>query len=381
MTLQSRNLRRQRRSLWGFTLLELLIVIAIILLLVIATLPRLKQALDESKLREGSRQLNSYFAMAKSRAATTGRPCGVWFVGEPVGDPTATPALWQSRQFYLAETPPPYSGDFLESRAWITDSSGNNLATAANGPNWRINFVNAPGGLLTLIGNGDNFQIRFDHKGPYFTGWRNPADGLFYIIAPALTVPPTANGFYNANTNPLAGYQFEIVRIPQRIGAPLTLPQGTSVDLNYSGFGSTGVNFLTESNPVGQLIARVPSLPAVLLMFSPDGHVDSVSYFTWDTNVSQYRLVSGNPQGTTHFLVGRPEKVLNFSVGIPPAANSNITDNDALWVSVARLTGSVTTTDNGFTNNPNLLPMTPTFSDYLFNAREYARNQDVKGGR
>jgi hypothetical protein len=116
-------------------------------------------------------------------------------------------------------------------------------------------------------------------------------------------------------------------------------------------------------------------------MFAPDGHVDSVSYRTWDSSNSVYRFVSGNPQGTTHFLVGRPEKVLNFSVGAPPSSTSNITDNDALWVSVARLTGSVTTTENGFTDNPNLLPNMPTFANYLYNAREYARNQDVKGGR
>src|SRR5436190_9495166 len=255
MILQARNLRRQRKSLWGFTLLEMMIVVAIMLLLVIATLPRLKQALDESKLREGSRQLNSYFAMARSRAATTGRACGVWFVGEVVGDPNATPALWQSRQFYLAETPPPYSGDFVESRVWITDSSGNNLATVANGPNWRINFVNAPGGLLSLIGLGDFFQIRFDHKGPFFRGQRNSNDGFFYIIG-GPTVPPTANGFYNINTNPNAGYQFEILRNPQRIGAPLALPQGTTVDLNYSGFGGAGVNFYAETNPQPQIFAN-----------------------------------------------------------------------------------------------------------------------------
>src|SRR5947208_3352673 len=91
MSLQSSNLRRQRASLGGFTLLEMMIVIAIMLLLVIATLPRLKQALDESKVRESSRQLSSHFSLAKARAASTGRPCGLWFVPEFIGDPTATP--------------------------------------------------------------------------------------------------------------------------------------------------------------------------------------------------------------------------------------------------------------------------------------------------
>ena len=64
-------------------------------------------------------------------------------------------------------------------------------------------------------------------------------------------------------------------------------------------------------------------------------------------------------------------------------------DSNALWVSVARLTGSVVTTDNAYTenpvqlkfDNPNFDPMNPLFTDFVFSARKYAREQDVKGGR
>ena len=53
----SAQLRTSRRSTYArFTLDQLLI--AIMLLLVIATLPRIKYALDESKVRDSSRQLN-----------------------------------------------------------------------------------------------------------------------------------------------------------------------------------------------------------------------------------------------------------------------------------------------------------------------------------
>lgn len=362
MSLQAKNPRLQRGILSGFTLLEMLIVIAIMLLLVIATLPRIKYALDESKVREGSRQLNSYFSMARSRSATTGRPCGVWMVADFIGDPNASPPLRQVTQFYLAEIPPPYSGDVRESTAYLTGGGGSD---------WLMNFTPAAAGLTTLVQNGDVFRIRFDHKGPFFEGYCN--GGAYYIKFIPTLMPPQANGN--------AGYQYEIVRAPQRIGAPLSLPRGTCIDLSYSGFGNTGVDFFAVQNSGSNL--GIYQTPGVLLMFSSDGHVDSVSYQTWDIGAGGMRFVSGAlPQGTCHFLVNRPEKVLSASVGVPPGSPANnIGDSNALWVSVARLTGTVTTTDNAYTENPNLLPNNPTFSDYLIRAREYAITQDVKGGR
>jgi prepilin-type N-terminal cleavage/methylation domain-containing protein len=374
MSLQAKKLRLQRGALGGFTLLEMLIVIAIMLLLVIATLPRIKYALDESKVREGSRQLNSYFSMARSRAAATGRPCGLWMVTEKIGDPLATPGIFQSTQLYLAEVPPSYCGDFTDSRAYITDSMGN-LATINNGPNWRINFTQADGSLMTLVQNGDTFRIRLDHKGPIYNGFRNPNDSLFYITS-GPTVPPTANGIYNSMTNPSGGYQYEISRNPVRIGQPLTLPRGTAIDLSYSGFGNTGVDFYSANN-------------FVLVLFAPDGRVNNVTYQTWNVASNSYLTISGEAGGTVHFLVGRPEKVLTASAAVPPGAATNMGDSNALWVSVARLTGSVVTTDNAYTenpvqlkfDNPNFDPMNPLFTDFVFSARKYAREQDVKGGR
>ncbi|MGI8977780.1 MAG: pilus assembly FimT family protein [Pirellulaceae bacterium] len=358
-----------RRS--GFTLMEMLIVIAIMLLLVIATLPRIKYALDESKVRESSRQLNSYFAMAKARAASTGRPCGLWFVTEKLGDPNATPGVFQSTQLYLAEIPPPYSGDVLESRIVISNIAATQVASSSNGPPWLLNFFPAAGSLTTLVAPGEFFLIRFDHKGPIFNGRRgdtslpSPLNDLtrFFIVG-GPTLPPTANGLYDPALNPYAGYQYEIVRNAQRIGAPLALPRGTTVDLTYSGFGNGGTEFYS-------------SLNQVMVLFTPTGRVGNASYSYYDTVSGSYLPVSTEATGGLHFLVGRPEKV-----GLP-LAESNLVDNKALWVSVGRLTGSVTTTENA----PNInfvFSSPPTLQErqaYLTIAREYAITQDVRGGQ
>ena len=376
MSLHVLNLRMPKQRRRGFTLMEMLIVIAIMLLLVIATLPRIKQTMDDSKLRESSRQLSSYFAMAKARAAATGRPCGVWFVSEQLGDPAGVPpnATFQSSQMYLAEVPAPYSGDVLESKVVVTDTNGNQLASAANGPAWRLNFIPAANSLTTLVQPGESFLIRFDHKGPIFNGTRNLNDGFFYVTG-GPTVPPTANGLYDANTNPNAGYQYEIVRNAQRIGAPLNLPRGTSIDLAYSGMGNFGVDFFAAQTSFNN--NGFPAAPAVLVLFTPEGRVGNVTYRSWDFSNSQYVTISNDAQGTIHFLVGRPEKV---GLGLP---QSNLVDNNALWVSVGRLTGSVTTTENApnidfvFSNPPTQQEQ----RNYLTIAREFAITQDVKGGQ
>ena len=378
MSLHSRSLRR--RPLAGFTLTELLIVVAIIILLVVATLPRIKYALDESKVRESSRQLNSYMALAKSRAASTGRPCGLWFVSEQIGNPNGVPpnVAFQSTQLYLAEMPAIYSGDVLDGRVYVTAPGTTQPPSFSppNGPPWDLNFVSSPasmGSMFTFFQVGDTFAIRFDHKGPIFPAQRTQngfqITGLPILPFPnAIALPPAANGT-DPNLNPNLGYSYEIYRTPQRIGAPLALPRGTCVDLAYSGVGNSGTDFYAAQNPVN------PSrTPAVLLLFSPDGHVGNVTFRTWDSNNNVYVTISNDAQGTIHFLVGRPEKV-----GLP-LNQSNLWDNNALWVSVGRLTGSVVSTDNA----PNVNLPTGTAAQqqaFLTVAREYAITQDVKGGQ
>jgi prepilin-type N-terminal cleavage/methylation domain-containing protein len=380
MSLQSKNLWLRRTALGGFTLLEMMIVIAVMLLLVIATLPRIKYALDESKLRESSRQLNSYLSMAKARAATTGRPCGVMFITTRVGDPSVNPGVFQSTQLYLAETPTPYSGDWTDARVVVSDSNGDTwgrirkggltMATAMQGPPWRLNFTPAgsAGGLLSLVADGETFAAQFDDRPMMWLGYRS--GNVFYLngqtspFTATFTYPPTATsewtdqyGTFHADP----GYHYKIIRTPARIGAPLAMPRGTTIDLAYSGFGNSGTDFYSSPNPV-------------MVMFSPDGKIANVTYTTWNSNNSVYQTINNDAQGTVHFLIGRPEKV---GLAIP---QSNIWDNNALWVSVGRMTGSVVTTDNA--PNVNLPFATPAQQQvFLTTAREFAITQDVKGGR
>src|SRR5437879_11001325 len=82
-TERANNMRLPRTIRLGrgaYTLAELLIVMTIMLMLIVITLPAIKNVMQDGNVREASRQLNAYFAMAKARAVHTGRPCGVMMI-------------------------------------------------------------------------------------------------------------------------------------------------------------------------------------------------------------------------------------------------------------------------------------------------------------
>lgn len=354
--------RTDSRLRRGFTLVELLVVVAISIVLMAIALPTVKYSIDESKLREASRQVQSYFSMAKARAAGTGRPCGVFMLAESV------PGGEQVTQLYLAEVPPPYTGDVLNARAWISNDGGSAqplLPQNASGTvRWVVNP--APAGsaasLQVLLQPNEIFAIQFDFKGTIYPA---TIDNLGNVYITGNITPPQANGIYQPdpmlpNYNPNAGYPYTIYRNPRRIGAPLALPRGTAIDLEYSGFGSSGTEFSA-------------AIQYVSVMFAPSGRVTEASFRYLDIN-GNVQTLSGNPTGTLHFLVGRPERV---GLALP---ESNLVSGSSLWVSVARLTGSVVTTDNApIIDLPVATPQQRQL--YMTIAREFAITQDTKGGR
>jgi len=91
-----------------------------------------KYSLDESKIRESSRQLNSFFSWAKARAALN-RPAvrNLGLRTEQIGN--GTPGTFQTTQLYLAEIPPSYSGDVVEARVVVRDSNGEDLGENQQG--------------------------------------------------------------------------------------------------------------------------------------------------------------------------------------------------------------------------------------------------------
>lgn len=98
----------RRRVRGGFSLLELLVVVFILLSITAISLPLVVPAMSGRQVREGARMLNTFINAARSRAIETGRPAGVWI--------ERLPGLREAAaNVYYAEIPPVYSGDYLDS--------------------------------------------------------------------------------------------------------------------------------------------------------------------------------------------------------------------------------------------------------------------------
>lgn len=99
---------RMRIRRGGFTLLELLVVILIMLSVTAVTIPVVAPAMKGRQVREGARILNTFLNAARNRAVESGRPCGVWL--------ERMPGLREACvNVHFAEIPPAYAGDFLDS--------------------------------------------------------------------------------------------------------------------------------------------------------------------------------------------------------------------------------------------------------------------------
>jgi type II secretory pathway pseudopilin PulG len=369
-----------RRGRGAYTMMELLIVITIMIMLAAITLPVAKQVLNDSHLREASRQLSAYFIMAKARAVHTGRPCGIHFVCQPpLGNATGIRAV---TQLYLAEVPPPYCGDIIGAQAYANSGGA--------GP-WQLTFDANAASLQNLISVGERFEIRFNYKGPWFVGKCTSTSPSF---AASVYGPGGLDGAYgragidddgNMTVDDASEYRwpgsddlpvlpptlasfYQIRRAPRRIGNPLELPAGSCIDMEYSGMGQSGADF-------GYLANGGNQLQVLGILFSPQGNVEAL-YTTVFNGTATSTIGPIDPTGTLHFLIGKIEK-MNLPNGATDDTNrnpsnvhlfdrteSNLADPTSLWVSVGRSGGGVTTAEND--PPPTNLPSATTTAVTIF---------------
>lgn len=121
---------RNSRSPRGFTLMELMIVILIIVLLSAAVIPTILPALNSRRVSEGSRLLQSELARQRDLAIRANAPRGIRLLPDPV-DP-ARPNVLTSSRLVAIETAPDYSDGTiqrLDPYAVMLDGSGNIVST------------------------------------------------------------------------------------------------------------------------------------------------------------------------------------------------------------------------------------------------------------
>jgi len=346
--------RQLHRHLKAMTLVEIMVVIAIIGLLAAVMVPTVKYQYRNRSVKEGERQLNAFIGAAQARAQQLGRPVGVWVerFNKDIPVPSLPVGANYSVQIYQAEVPRPYTGDLQDSRVTIKITPQH---WVINFPSWSaLQYENNP-----LIRRDDRFKIQFDHRGPFHEAHRLDTQGApIYILL--LNTLVTGGQITKAAFFPSSGVPYTIHRRPVRsFVSSLRLPQGAVIDLSVSGIEPGGTQF----NHINNNATREP----VIVMFHPDGSVGDVYFHGFPAR----------PLGWIHLLVGRQDMVVptnRFLETETEAANLMYSENR--WVSINHRTGTVTSERLADINSAMKLLPNPgnlTFADKVGLSRELVR--------
>lgn len=336
------------------TLVELLVVVTISVILLASAVPLMRPALKDAQLRESTRQLNVMCAMAKARAREIGRPVGIQIE-------RSAPGSNASFEIHFAETPPAYSGDFVDATAELIDTGTDGIADRIVIPTVdSASLYIATDPRRSMVKQGD--LIQFDSKGPRYPIIADPQPvvvasvNCYEILIPTQAVLLSDYGV----NRPIAGSGIPYTVFRQPLKSPLNSVQmggGTVIDLEYSGIGvdltgtPPGATFFDAgyTNPSGNLNDQ-----PVVIMFEPGGGVSQV--YTRFYNSSGILTYGGQrPNGTIYLLIGKFEQTAPAPVtpaspsATPPsprATPSNLGDLSNVWLAIGTLTGTVTTAEN-----------------------------------
>ncbi len=368
----------------GFTLVELLIVMGIIVLLASIALPTVKELLKDQKSSQAARLVQAYAESARARAIATGRPVAMVIErmysddrnGDLVGNDCST-------RLSIGEVFPPYEGDWSGAQAIIRGDPGSGIFRGTMHAD--ISFSQAaslwdsansmPSGL---VNSGD--IIMFGDSRRAFRIADNTNDADVEAVALDSTDPNDLKiriDFDNPPFDEDAGLvlgepavfpaaltRFRIFRKPSKsMAGSIVLPRGICIDLAASGVGPSGLDFGTETIAASTRVGDSDSLGhvaasygPVYIVFDQSGKVQDL-YYGLTPNVPTSLTTRRPASNTIHLLVGKTEQVEPLSSAylgpeiIPPFDGAatrddvryNLLDPSGYWVSVNPYSGAITT--------------------------------------
>lgn len=352
----------------AFTLVELLIVMAVLTLLAAVTLPTVKDLLADQKSSQGARLVQGFLESARARAIGTGRPVAVIIERMYVDGSRGLAANDTSTRLSIGEVFPPYEGDWSLAEATIKGTPG---SAGGRGSQYaEIDFshaaslwdagAGAPSGLIQagdLISFGNSRRL-FRITGPVSiagTSLQIPFDNPEYDEDHGVAIKEPA-------VLPDLPVRFRVYRKPSKsLAGSVTLPRGICIDLSSSGLGQSGLQFSTEyiaaSNRPGDPAVATPtggSFGPVYIVFDTVGKVQDL-YFGLTPNDPTALTVRRPVSDTVHLLIGKTEQVAPSASTylapiVPPASGDtdrddvryNILDPSNYWVSVFPFSGAIT---------------------------------------
>ena len=296
----------------AMTLIELMVVIAILVTLVAGVLPLISPNNDARKIADAARSLQTYFMQAQAEAQRLGRPVGVGFRESAPGSGVALEV------FQLA-VPKPFAGPTIDSRAIIKYPDGQygdeslpelkNASQAQGGTQfidlyagrdvYLISFVKTP-----LNANKNDYNRDTIPRGMLKIGdVANLAGNQFLIVDTRDNVNnlnnelgfssfhgiwlndngqalPTVPAFGSSNPGTPKTYAVHRQPTTDKFGvsseSPYQLPTGVAIDLQASGVEGLGPPETFAEVWEGQNPPNPPYQKQIGIMFSPQGGIDGV---------------------------------------------------------------------------------------------------------
>jgi prepilin-type N-terminal cleavage/methylation domain-containing protein len=287
----------------GMTLVELLVVVAIIGLLAVTVLPSVANSNDGRKAREAGRVITSF--IAKSQSLALGRQTGAGFGLIKTGSLATDPAL----DLVPAVIPEAYRGD--TPTAVVTGT--------AVGSTMTLGFL--PTFSTVACDNGD--LIRFNGRGAWYSlsGTGTPTSCQLRSTASvdALAGQTAMNTPWPAVSGT---FTYEILRGPQPAGGAMTLGDSQCIDLSWSSAGTKQLDLVTTP-------------AAVYVIFDAAGVVRQVV-------AGQNRF---SPDGPIFLLLGRFDRVGQSPVVPLPASGGDDSGGanwqyaDSIWIAIDPVSG------------------------------------------
>ena len=344
----------------GMTLVELLVVVAILGLLSVVVLPNLAGKEGTRALRLAAGNVSAQFAKSQSLAISRRSIYGIWL--QPL--PTNSAACID---LYFSDVPDPYRGDTFDAKFTVAPAaSGSNATlTGSSSSGSTVCVASLSGTAFANFTNPGNL-VQFNDCGPFYDFLLS---GTWTARLRTTTSQTPTNTLWPAP--PPAAHRFAIYRLPTRPGQPLTLPAGTAIDMVWSGIGTQ--RFGTRPTPGGSadllgdgsstpqttddwrsdpeyLQASVPETlgsaakpGAVVPLFDASGALAEMCYIaTAPASTARFPV-----QGPLYLLIGRVDRCgLPYN---PAPTDSNPGANwqysDSFWIAIDPKTGVIKTAE------------------------------------
>lgn len=322
----------------GFTLVELIIVVAILMIMATLTLAIFNSTNESDRIRSSARQLQSALLGARDRAIRAREARGLRLMVDPATNTISnmvyigSPEIWRQGTIAIGRAdfaPPdltPDNGSVTIVRGWNTD--------------WQLLFQQG------LLANGSRIKIPADSTGSWYTvdtslllnpptypmGYASPADDILILTGSGFRTPPLYSGInafdvMQPNVDGEANYLLELQPAILPGQEPLKLSSGIVIDVTHSKL-------------------PVPPTNNLDIVFSPRGLIASGNVLAW---------------GLLHFyLCTQEDAIMNLNATDPTRDAADPNSGEKLILTLFPQTGNLATFPvNTFDGNGNQLADDP----------------------